>query len=217
MTSGAELLDAVRQGDAGRAREILAADPGAARERGAGQPSALLMAWYTGNEALAALLAEHAVPDAFEAAAAGDVARLDAIVRDDAGALARHSGDGWTPLHLAAFFGRRAAAERLLRAGASVTTRSTNSTANTALHAAIAGRGDEGTIFLLLDHGSDPNARGGGGYTPLHLAASRGAMPVIARLRALGADPRPLTDDGRTAAALARERGFPDAAERLER
>ena len=50
------------------------------------------------------------------------------------------SPDGWTPLHLAAFFGAADAARALLNKGASPSARSTNAMQNLPLHAAAAGR-----------------------------------------------------------------------------
>ena len=211
------LVEAVQAGDVSRVREIVSEDPATVSARPAGQPSAILMAAYTGNSDLLAILSEHAELDAAEAAVTGRVERLAELLERDPGCVARYSGDGWTPLHLAAFAGHADAVARLLDAGADPLAVSTNPTANTALHAAIAGRTDLATIRLLVERGGDVNRRGGGGSTPLHLAATRGSLPVIELLLERGADAGERTDDGRTAADLALERGHPEAAERLKR
>src|SRR5262249_56190652 len=72
-----------------------------------------------------------------EACAAGEVERAERLV--DAAAVNDYSPDGWTPLHLAAFFGHVKIAELLLTHDADVTARSRNANGNTPLHAALAG------------------------------------------------------------------------------
>ena len=151
------------------------------------------------------------------AATAGDVARLAALLDGGARDASEPGADGWTPLHLAAHYGRLDAARLLLERGARVRAVSTNAIANTPLHAGLAGAADAALVDLLLAHGADPSARGGGGWTPLHLAASRGAADLVRRLLAAGADGSARSDDGRDAAAIARERGHPDVAVLLGR
>jgi ankyrin repeat protein len=214
--SSAELIEAVKTGDVARVRAILAEDPGAAAARPEGQPSAILMAAYTGNADLLAILTEHTELDAVEAAVVGRVNRLDELLARDPRVVTARSGDGRTPLHAAGFFGKVDAVERLLDAHAEVMAISSNYMANTPLHAAIAGRTDHATVRLLVQRGADVNHRAAGGWTPLHLAASRGSLPVIELLLEAGADPAATSDDGKTAADVARERGHPDAARRLE-
>ena len=59
------------------------------------------------------------------------------------------------------------------------------------------------------------NARGGGGYTPLHIAAFEGDAALINTLLAHGAAADARADDGKTALAIAEERGHAQAARRL--
>jgi uncharacterized protein len=92
---------------------------------------------------------------------------------------------------------------------------SRNSMANHPLHAGLAGQRDAETTRALIEAGADVNGRGAGGITPLHLAASRGDVALIAMLLQAGADPTARMDDGQSAADLARARGFSEAAERL--
>jgi ankyrin repeat protein len=84
-----------------------------------------------------------------------------------------YSHDGWTPLHLASFFGHEEVAKILLARGADVNARSRSTRfakENTPLHAAAANR-QVGVAEVLIAHGADVNARDGGGFTPLALAA----------------------------------------------
>ena len=75
----------------------------------------------------------------FEASAAGEVERVERLLSQSEPS-GGYSGDGWTPLHLAAFFGHARIIELLLAHRADVTARSRNSNGNTALHAALAGQ-----------------------------------------------------------------------------
>jgi ankyrin repeat protein len=144
--------------------------------------------------------------DVFEAAALGDVDRLVALLDVDESLVAARSSDGFTPLHLAAFFGGVDAAKLLLARGADVDAAGTGWMTGTALHsAASARRVDVGLI--LLGAGADPNRRQTGGFTPLHAAAANGDVAFVRALLSHGAEPGSRTDDGRSTATFAQERG----------
>ena len=116
--------------------------------------------------------------------------------------------DGFTALHLAAFFGKVEAARTLLEAGADVATYGTNAFANQPLHAAAAGRHHE-VCRLLLGAGADVEATQHGGFRPLHEAAHGGDVELVELFLSAGADPTAITDEGRTPADLAEGAGPP--------
>src|SRR5439155_42285 len=124
---------------------------------------------------------------AFEAAAVGDAARIRQLVRARPPLVEAVSGDGWTALHLAAYFGQGEAVERLLAAGADPRAPSRNRLANTPLHAALGGRANVRIITALLARGADVEIPASGGYRPLHLAAARGDVAIIEMLLVRGA------------------------------
>ena len=154
--------------------------------------------------------------DIAAAAGTGDAERIREILQRDASAVNLPNTDGWTPLHLAAFYGHREAATVLLDHGADAAAVSTNGMANQPLHAAAAGRHLE-LVELLLAHGADPNARQHGGWTPLQAAARHGDAAMARVLLAHGADVEALSDDGRNAIDLARAAGHGEVVELLRR
>lgn len=123
----------------------------------------------------------------FAAAILGDVERLEELLAGNRSLVSAVSSDGWTPLHLSAFFGKTGAVRLLLNKGAAVTARSTNPMANTPLHAAAAGKHAD-VVKLLLDRGANANARQHGGWVALHSAAQNGDLDSARALIDAGAD-----------------------------
>ena len=153
------------------------------------------------------------------AAQAGDTARLQRLLAQDAGPINAIGPGGWTPLHLAVYFGHREAAALLLDHGADVHAWSENESHNQPLHAATAGSPKDGIpaiAALLLAHGADVNARQHGGWTPLHAAADDGPLDLITLLLDAGAGVTVANDYGETALSLARKHGREDAAALLQ-
>jgi ankyrin repeat protein len=152
--------------------------------------------------------------DVFEAAAFDDAPRLTELLRDDPPAARSWSGDGFTPLHLSAFFGGVDVARLLLDAGAEIDVVSRNDFSVYPIHSAAAGRVP--VALLLVERGADVNVRQRHGWTPLHTAAHNGSGELVDALLAAGADPGAANDDGVTAVDLAREAGHGAIAERLQ-
>ena len=159
------------------------------------------------GEDIAALLRNFRELTVFEAAAINDARRVAALVSADPELLTARSPDGWTPLHLSAFFGARESTFVLLGLSAPLDAISENPMQNTPMHAAITGAAGESLAPLLIGFGSDVNLVGGNGVTALHLAASRGFESLCRLLLNRGADLNAKTEDGKNAAEIARERG----------
>jgi ankyrin repeat protein len=202
MTSGDALLEAAKTGDVRKLRSLLAADSTLAALRFPSGETPLMAALYRGQLPVVEALIEAGAPlDVFAAAALGRTESIDRILGEAPEAVNAFAYDGWTPLHLASFFGRHDAGVRLLQAGADVSAESRNSMRNTPLHAALAGDHPE-IALLLLDHGAAVAARDAGGHTPLHIAAENGSVDAVRALLARGADP--LAVDGEDKTPLAR-------------
>jgi uncharacterized protein len=156
--SDEDVIAAVRRGDVGELRRIVACDASKANARDPSGLPALLLAVYENHDDAVRLLLEHKREvDVFEAAAIGLTDAVQQILRQDRDAVHGWSSDGFTPLHLAAHFNRADTVEALLRAGADVGAVSRNSLAVMPLHSAIAGRARE-SARLLLEAGAAPNA-----------------------------------------------------------
>ena len=183
-----EFFQAIRSGDRARVGAMLAGDRTLAQTRDENGMGAFTAAKYSRQEEIAALLLTNDVElDIFEACIAGDAARAAELLSADSKLTHSYSHDGWTPLHLAAFFGQGLIASALLEHGADAHARSRNAMENTALHAAAAGR-NSAVIELLLAHGADVNARQHGGWTALHAASQNGDVSLVSLLLAHGAD-----------------------------
>jgi ankyrin repeat protein len=216
MPDAADLLVAIDAGDADRVREIVDAEPGLANTRADDGVSVLLRARYRFDRpVLDALLSADPDMDVFDSAALGHIDRLRHRLEEDPARATAFSSDGFTALHLAAFFGKLEATRFLLEAGASVDTYGTNDLANQPLHAAAAGRHIE-VCRLLLGAGADVTATQHGGYTPLHEAAQSGDVELAELFLSAGADPLDRTMDGSTAIDIAAASGHTDLAARLQ-
>jgi hypothetical protein len=197
------MLGAVAEGDTVEVERLLEADPALAAARGTDGVSAILLARHRGHAWIAERLAEAVAElDLFEAAALGRVSRLDEMVSADPATVGTAGADGYTALHLAAFFGQLEATAVLLGHGAVPDVVAANPSRVRPLHSAAAG-GHAAIVGLLLERGADPDARQQGGYVPLHASAARGDVVSVRLLLDHGADRALRADDGRIAADLA--------------
>ena len=212
MAGAEDMKTAIQARDAVKVRALLDAEPSLAACVLPGGTSPLLLAIYYGaQDAVEVLLSRGVKPDVFESAAAGDTGRVRALLDADPRLVESRSPDGWTPLHLAAHFGRAETMRLLLEHGADVQARSTNAMENTPLHAAAAGGRTE-AVGLLLDHRADANARQHGGWTALHSAAQSGNLALARLLLDRGAAVGARNDDGLTALDLTEEHGRKEVA-----
>ena len=162
--------------------------------------SEVLDALYRGDsEGVEARLATHPDLTIFEAAALGRFDRVRELVLLEPGFVDLWSPDGFTAVHLGAFFGHEAVVALLLQRGADPDPEARNALRVRPLHSAAAGN-HTGIARLLLEHGADANARQAGGFTALHAAAQNGNDELYALLVERGADQEAATDDGRTVA-----------------
>ena len=211
-----QFFEAIRAGDREKVDALLSADAAllAARdEKGLG---AYIAAKYSGRNDIATMLLEKGVElDIFAACMAGAQERAIELISGNPELANAYSHDGWTPLHLACFFGQPGIAEALIAQGADVRARSRNPMQNTPLHAAAAGRSKE-AVRALLEHGADVNARQEGGWTALQAASQNGDVEMVRLLIAGGADVQIRAENQQNALDLALTKGHQAVVEVLE-
>jgi uncharacterized protein len=200
-------FDAIRAGDRAAVDTLLASDSsllGALDEKGLGAYAA---ARYSGRNEIAALLLEKGVKlDVYTASMAGAKETVLEMIAANPELVAAYSSDGWTPLHLACFFGQPEMAEILIARGADVNARSRNAMQNRPLHTAAAGRNKD-AVRLLLERGADVNARQHGGWTALHAASQNGDVEMARLLIGGGADVAARAENQQNAMDLAMTKG----------
>src|SRR5256885_5307166 len=210
MADNAAFIDAIKAGDFERVKAMASADPTLIDARSRTGESAILTAVYHRQQEIVNLLvARGAALSIFEACAAGELERAERLIA--ATTINTYSADGWTPLHLAAFFGHAKLTELLLAHEAEVDARSRNSNGNTPLHAALAGN-HKFVAALLIGAGADVNTADAQGWRPLHLAAANNNLDALKALIAQGADVAAANNEGKTALSLAQEKNHREAA-----
>jgi ankyrin repeat protein len=174
------LVQLAKSGELGKVRALLSSNFLLASQRLPGGESPLMAALYRGHyDVVEALIDAGAEVDVFAAAATGRMADLRRELSGET--VNAYAYDGWTPLHLAAFFGRLDAARLLLESAANVHAVSRNSMENTPLHAATAGKHSDVSL-LLLANGADPLKTDAGGYTPVEIAKQNQLESVLAAI-----------------------------------
>ena len=216
MPNPKDVLDAVRQGDTEQLERLLASDPALASARDENGVSVLMQAAYHRRAEMVQILrSKKELLDAFEAAALGDEARLDALLSSDPSLAHAWSADGFTALHFTGFFRQPACARLLIAHGADVRAVARNPMAVTPLHSAAASQEIE-VARLLLEKGAEVDARQEGGFTALHAAALHGDEALSELLLSRGANPALKAANGSDAAAFAREKGHASLAQKLQ-
>ena len=120
MTDSRSIFVLITNGELSELQKLVAADKALAGSRNADGVSALMIAaYYRKTDMVRYLRGEVVDLDIFEAAALGEEQLLRQSLRDKQ-LLDARSADGFTPLHLAAFFNQPGCVQILLEQGAQV-------------------------------------------------------------------------------------------------
>jgi ankyrin repeat protein len=161
--------------------QALREDPRLAAARTADGASLILVAIFSGQTAIAQKMAALRDDlDLCEAAALGNLARVQKLLATNPDSVRAFGAFGFTALHYAAHLGHVECTRALLDAGADPALRATGRIDATPLHSAVAGRQLE-TTRLLIERGAPVDATYEGGFTALDVARKEG-MTEIAEL-----------------------------------
>ena len=202
-----EFIDVCKAGDDDRMRAMLAGDPALVGARSGSGETPLMAALYRGHTA------DRRSPDRRPAhrwtCSPPRRSAVRRISRLRSRRIRRPCRSSRTTAGRRCIWPRSSATHGtvtyLLAQGAKVNARSTNSMANTPLHAAVAG-GRVDAALTLIDAGADVNAPDGGGHTPFHIAAEGGYVPIVEALLRHHADPHAVDAEDRTPLARAAAR-----------
>ncbi len=198
MSDKDQLISAIKEGELETAKSILAAHPALAKGGDENGVSLILLAlYYQRAEISQALRTQVDTVDGFEAAALGEVEVLRDLFGSAPDFSQQHAADGFTPLHLAAYFRQPAAARFLLAHGADPDAITNNAANLRPIHSACAAK-HAGLVRILLAAGADPDHRQDGGHTALHAAALHGDEAIIRTLISAGAKRDIQNDEGKT-------------------
>lgn len=211
----AQFINAVKEGLTEDVERMLQEQPDLLHVIDADGETPLMAAVYYGKQHIVQQLLTYGVAVSLhEAVAIGDLEAVEYLVLEASVSPTSYSYDGWTPLHLAAFFGHLEVAQFLLTQEVDVNMLSTNPQNNAPIHAATAGR-KLPLVQLLLEHGANPNLKQSKGWTPLLQAVHNFDLTLCDLLLEHGADATIANDDGVTALAYAEQQGYDDLVQRL--
>ena len=202
-----EYFKAIKEGKLTKVEQMIKRNPRLVNAKDESGMSGIAVATYYGQPKVASLLvSSRATLNVFEAAMIGNLTKVRDLVEHESSLANAYSADGFTALHLAAFFGQSRVVEFLLEIGANVDAVSANKMKVTPLHSAVAHNHVE-ICENLLSKGADVNAKQENNFTPLHEAAQNGSTALAKLLLEHGAQVNAGTDDSRTPLDMTTESG----------
>ena len=194
-----DVFKAIDVADSDALKALLDTDPSLASCRSNDGLSAVLFSLYIQKPELTeVLLGFEPELDVFDLAALGGVGQISHILATNPKVVHEYSGDGFTALHVASYFGHAKIARLLLDNGADINKVAMNGSELTALHSAVSSCHID-VVKVLLSFDPDVDARMLGGFTPLMSATAMGMKELMEILIEYGCDQSLKADDGRGA------------------
>jgi ankyrin repeat protein len=211
-----EFFNAIKEGESARVEQMISRNPSLVNAKNSQGMSPVTVATYYGKSKIAEVLVSRGAKlNLYEASITGKLEAVKDILRKNPAEANSLSPDGFSSLHLAAFFGHAEIVKYLLEMGADANTVANNRMKVMPLHSAVAHNQLEISEILIV-HGAEVNAKQEGGFVPLHAAAQSGNLEMARLLLKHGAEVNVKSNDGRTPLALTKEEG-PEAGRREDR
>ena len=210
-------IAAIRGGDLGKVKAMLAGKSGLIRSRRHGASPILIARYHGKHEVVECLRQLLPALDIFEAAALGGRETAESLINGNGGLANAVAEDGFGPLGLASFFNHESVVRLLLERDARVDAASANDMRVMPLHSAAAAYSVP-IARLLLERGAPVNARQGTsglGFTPLMEAALNGQTEMVDLLLEHRANRTMRDEKGLTAGDYARQNGHAALADHL--
>ncbi|MCC3862329.1 ankyrin repeat domain-containing protein [Pseudemcibacter aquimaris] len=198
-----EVFKAIDVADSVALKLLLEQDANLASCRSNDGMSAVLFSLYINRpEITEVLLSYEPDLDIYDLAALGGAGQISVILATEPKSVHEYSGDGFTALHVASYFGHADVVKLLLDHGAEVDKLAMNGSDLTPLQSAVSNCNVE-ALKVLLEFNPDVNVKMMGGFTPLMTAYALEDEEIAELLITAGADKDAKADDGRSVADFA--------------
>ena len=163
---------------------MVSEDPSLVNAREADGTAILTAVYHRQKEIVNLLVARGAALSLFEAAAAGEIERVERLIGESPSDLNAFSPDGWTPLHAALAANQKMAAGLLIGHGADLD--APDGGGWRPLHLAAANNNLD-SMRTLVAQGADLSATNKDGLTPIAMAEQKNHKEAAAFLKRHGA------------------------------
>lgn len=210
------LEEYIEMGNSMAIEDLLNGNPNLSKQKTSHDISPLLLACYYNKPQIVKVLLKHIDElTIHEAAAAGLLEQVQAMIENNPDLLDTVSDHGFTPLGIATHFGNEDVVRFLLGKGADPNIQSQNGYNVYPIHAAISS-GFDNIAKMLIEAGAEVNVLQSSRTTPLHFASQQGNIDLIILLLENGALVETKNDMGKTASDLAAEKGHNEIANILK-